>query len=119
MPAVRATRNFTLSSTSGFALSMKKGEVRSVPPYVLQELYAHGCMPVGDAEIPQATPEVDRPTAIRKVVFDLYKSGDTTAFTNSGRPRKAAVENAVGFVISSTELDEATKAVQSALNGDG
>ena len=109
-PADRAVR---LATTGGAILHLNPGEDRVVAPLFASIAASQGCavLPVDGQAMPETgISDAERAVKVRDAVKKLFANGTPDQFTDSGRPRKAAVAELVDFDPTVREINEASEA---------
>lgn len=99
-----------LSSTTGATVHLAAGESRVVQPMFAPLAAKAGCaiQPVEGGSVPDPGPGDDeRLEKLEDAVRVVVDKGDPDDFTNSGKPRKAAVQALVDFDFTTGEMGDA------------
>ena len=107
-----ASRNMTVSSTSGRSQTFKKGEPTFAPPQMHAELIALGIVPEDDIEEDDTDTGPKEPTLAperEEALFKAYEAmvlkGKREEFTGVGTPHLAAITTYLGWSVAAKERD--------------
>lgn len=107
-----ASRNMTVSSTSGRSQTFKKGEPTFAPPQMHAELIALGIVPEDDIEEDEVDTGPKEPVLLQDREAALFKTyeamvlkGKREEFTGVGTPHLAALATYLGWSVAAKERD--------------
>lgn len=111
-------RDRVIASTSGHAVSFKKGVPTHVPPGMHQDVIAAGGVPEGEIEAPESkmpvepTDPAERAKLIAEALEQITLRGKREDFTAAGAPHAKVVSDMLGFTVNNKERDAAWVAFQ-------
>lgn len=113
MPQMISLRSFTLQTTKGHCIAFEAKAPKYVPPDVVSEAMAQGCVPTDESEIPfiedVQRSKVEFQGDIRKAMIyiavkTVIERNNVKDFDGAGVPKTSVVAERIGYEVSRAEL---------------